>query len=330
MEKFVDHITQFNNSTDFDIYDIQGFNFLGYIYLIPYLLVFAVGFVGNALVLYIILRFRKMWTTTNIYVFSLALGDLLYMLCLLFFAIEIASSHWPLGAFMCRVLWALETMSTFSSIYFLTVMSVSVFIQLYFPAFSKKRFGLKAASLTSLVVWILCLLLGIPIFFHAGMDEYYNCSVFWQSPKARWNIIYTFVMTFLAPLTLNGICLILTATRARNQRSNVPDFCSFKENMIMVLCLIYFIAWLPTKSIELMAATSSSYMGAGAYFIVSLLPCLKSCAYPILYGFLCDSFKEAFNRVLCCTKVRDIPSQGCIQELDHCTPSAPLPENSVL
>ncbi|XP_063790943.1 somatostatin receptor type 5-like isoform X1 [Pseudophryne corroboree] len=312
MENFSFYYYEFNETVDVDYkYNVSKF-------FIPYLLVFAVGLIGNALVLYIVLRFRKMWTTSNIYMFSLALGDLFYMLCLLFFATEIASSYWPLGAFMCRLFWTLTTLTTFSSIYFLAVMSISVFIQLYFPAFSKKRCGLKAASLTSLVVWILCLLLGTPIFIHADMDEYNNCKIFWPNPVAFWKISvtsYTFTMAFLLPLTLILIFLILTALRARNQeKTTETDFDSLKENLVLiaVLCLVYVIVWLPTHVLEIISSTVYNFhIDEGVYYGVSLISYLKSCIYPILFGFLSQSFKEAFKKVLCCKKMQngDSPHQ---------------------
>ncbi|XP_075035364.1 somatostatin receptor type 5-like [Mixophyes fleayi] len=315
METFTEEVLSFDNFSNdsfFDFNETVEVDFNRSKSFIPYLLVCAVGLIGNALVLYVVLRFRKMRTTTNIYVFSLALGDLLYMLSLLFFAIEISSSYWPLGTYMCRLFWTLTTLTTFSSIYFLTVMSLGVFMQLYFPTFSQNRHGPKVAWLTSLVVWTLCSLLGIPIFIHADMDEYYNCKIFWPDPVAFWNltfISYIFTMAFLAPLALMFILLILMAVRARNQeKSSETAVGGVKENLIMitVLCLVYIIVWLPTHVLEMMSATISSMeIDEGVYYIVSLIPYLKSCVYPILYGFLSQSFKDSFNSVLCCRKMQD-------------------------
>lgn len=68
--------------------------------LIPicYLLVCAVGLSGNTLVIYVVLRYAKMKTVTNIYILNLAIADVLFMLGLPFLATQNAISYWPFGS----------------------------------------------------------------------------------------------------------------------------------------------------------------------------------------------------------------------------------------
>ncbi|XP_056391484.1 somatostatin receptor type 5-like isoform X2 [Hyla sarda] len=274
--------------------------------LIPFLLVCLVGIVGNALVLFIFLWSRKMWRTMNIFIFSLALGDLINMLCLLCLAIELLHS---LGTFMCILYWTLTALTTFSSIYFLTIMSINVFLQTFFPVFSKKL-SLKVAALTSLGIWILSLLLGIPFFLYANVDEYSNCLISWPEPAAFWSmtfISYRFAIAFLAPLMLISVCLILTQCWVRKQgQSSDSIVTDIKEDlvMIMVLSLIYIIFWFPTHLLEIVSGTHSDMeFSEGNYYVISIIPYLKSCVYPFIYGFLSRNFKYSFNRIFCCKKV---------------------------
>lgn len=275
---------------------------------IPFLLVCLVGLVGNALILFVILWSKKMWRTTNVFIFSLALGDLLYMLCLLCFAIELMLS---LGTFMCMLYWTLIALSTFSNVYFLAIMSISVFLQAFFPAFSKK-ISPKGAALTSLGIWILSLLLGIPFFIYANVNEFSSCLISWPQPAAFWRmtfISYRFAIAFLAPLILITVCLILTQSRIRRQDQSVdPTVAVIKEDvvLIMVLSLILIIFWLPTHLLEIvLGVTSDIEFSDGNYYVISIIPYIKSCIYPFLYGFLSTSFKDAFNRIFCCRKVQE-------------------------
>lgn len=302
-----------NNSFSYDNFNIflnSSFDFYlptaRSIAFIPFLLVCLVGLVGNALILFVILWSKKMWRTMNVFIFSLALGDLLYMFCLLCFAIEIMLS---LGTFMCILYWTLIALSTFSSVYFLAIMSISVFLQTFFPAFSKKL-SLKGAALISLGIWILSLLLGIPFFIYANMDEFSNCLISWPEPAAFWNmtfISYRFAIAFLAPLILITVCLILTQHRIqRLDQSTDSTVAVIKEDvvLIMVLSLIFIIFWLPTHLLEIVSGANSDIVfSEGNYYVISIIPYLKSCIYPFLYGFLSTSFKDAFNRIFCCKKV---------------------------
>ncbi|XP_040296011.1 somatostatin receptor type 5-like [Bufo bufo] len=296
-----DNLTFLINST----YDFYSPN-VSTIALIPFIIVCLVGLLGNVLVLSIIFWSKKMWRTMNVFVFCLALGDLLYMLCLLILVIELMS---PLGTFLCILYWILTALTTFSNVYFLAIMSISVFLQMYFPALSKKL-SIKVAALTSLGIWITSLLLAIPFFIYANVDEYSNCLIHW--PDSIWNIIFTsyrFALAFLAPLILITVFLILTQCRVRRQDQTMDSTVTIvKEDMvmIMVLSLIFIIFWLPTHVLEIMSGlTSDGQFSDGSYYAISIVPYLKSCVYPFVYGFLSRGFKHWYNRIFCCKKVHE-------------------------
>ncbi|KAG9472341.1 hypothetical protein GDO78_020092 [Eleutherodactylus coqui] len=276
---------------------------------ILFLLVCLVGLISNALVLFVILWCKKMWRIMNVFIFSLALGDLLYMLCLLSFAIELKQ---PLSTCMCKLYWTLTALTTFSSVYFLAIMSLSVFLQTYFPAFSKKL-KLRAAALISLGIWILGLLLGIPLFLYADLDEFFDCQFSLPETAFFWNmtvISYRFSVAFLAPLILASVFLILTHCRVRRQdQSNDSTVIGIKEDtvMITVLSLVFIVFWLPIHLIEIISAATKNWMAYGDwnYYVISVIPYLKSCIYPFLYGFLSRNFKDLYSRIFCCKKVQE-------------------------
>jgi len=69
-----------------------------------YIVVCGVGLCGNALVIYVILRYAKMKTVTNIYILNLAVADVLCMMSLPFIALQLALVHWPFGEVLCRLI----------------------------------------------------------------------------------------------------------------------------------------------------------------------------------------------------------------------------------
>ncbi|KAE8578945.1 hypothetical protein XENTR_v10023843 [Xenopus tropicalis] len=267
---------------------------------ILFLVVSALGLIANALILYVVLRYRQMRTTPNIYVFSLALGDLLYMLCLLLFALEIAYTRWPMGEHLCKVFWVVSTMVAFSSIYFLTIMSVGICVQVHFPIFYSKRLGPKVAIGISICVWLFCLLLGIPIYIFSGLNDTDSCKINWPNPF--WSVTFTayqIVLAFGVPLIIIGICLILTACTTKCYAHEGVD----KTNIIFLalLTLVFVIIWLPIYVLEMMAVTTNLVVfSEEVYYIISLLPYCKCCIYPIMYGTLSSSFREIFRSIFCC------------------------------
>ncbi|KTG43933.1 hypothetical protein cypCar_00038088 [Cyprinus carpio] len=72
-----------------------------------YLVVFIVGLTGNSLAIFVVLRYTKMKTVTNMYILNLAVADELYILGLPFLTTHNVLTYWPFGNFLRRFLmWA--------------------------------------------------------------------------------------------------------------------------------------------------------------------------------------------------------------------------------
>ena len=70
-----------------------------------YLLVFLAGILGNALVIFVVVRFADMHTSTNVYLANLSIADsLVLLICLPTGLTEFHSKEvWHLGDFMCKL-----------------------------------------------------------------------------------------------------------------------------------------------------------------------------------------------------------------------------------
>ncbi|KAG8433258.1 hypothetical protein GDO86_017515 [Hymenochirus boettgeri] len=295
-------IEDFNDTVLFDnITETQDSGTAGQTSFIIYLIFSIVGLIENALVLFVILWYRQMRTTFNIYVFNVALGDTLNMICLGFFAMEIAHTRWLFGTNFCKVFWVVSNAVTFTSIYFLTAMSISNCIQVYFPVYSSKRHGPKAAIGISICIWLLCLLLGIPHFMYSGLDDSEDCRIIWPEPFAIWSFtfaVFQFVVALATPLLINSICFILTALSLKNDSYQGVG----KDSIVLLvlLTLVFVIFWLPLLVLEIMSSVSDLIVSPITYYIIGLLPYLKCCIYPIIYVLRCPSFKEIFKNIFCC------------------------------
>ena len=94
-------------------YDLASNVVLTFIYFV----VCIMGLCGNTLVIYVILRYAKMKTITNIYILNLAIADELFMLGLPFLAMQVALVHWPFGKAICRVVRTVDGINQFTSIF---------------------------------------------------------------------------------------------------------------------------------------------------------------------------------------------------------------------
>ena len=68
-----------------------------------YAVIMLIAFIGNSLVICIVLRNKRMWTTTNYYLVNLAVSDLMVTCsCMWVHLVDDITEGWVLGAFFCR------------------------------------------------------------------------------------------------------------------------------------------------------------------------------------------------------------------------------------
>jgi hypothetical protein len=65
--------------------------------------VFVVGLMGNTLVIYVVLRYTKMQTVTNLYILNLAVADECFLIGIPFIMTTMGLGYWPFGNVMCKV-----------------------------------------------------------------------------------------------------------------------------------------------------------------------------------------------------------------------------------
>ncbi|XP_075421902.1 somatostatin receptor type 5 [Ascaphus truei] len=288
--------------------------------LIPfiYLLVCAVGLSGNTLVIYVVLRYAKMKTVTNIYILNLAVADVLYMLGLPFIATQNATFSWPFGTFLCRLVMTVDGINQFTSIFCLTVMSIDRYLAVVHPIKSTKWRRPRVAKLISAMVWTFSFLVVLPVIIFSDIQKDLNtCNISWPEPVDIWSaafIIYTSVLGFFGPLLVICLCYLLIVIKVKSSGLRVISTRRRRSErkvtrMVVIIVAVFVLCWLPFYILNIVNLTfivpeEPAYVGV--YFFVVVLSYANSCANPILYGFLSDNFKQSFQKVLCLRKSNGI------------------------
>lgn len=118
-----------------------------------YAVVFIVGLFGNSLVIYVVLRYSKMQTVTNMYIFNLAIADEMFLVSVVFVLITFIYKHWLFGRILCKVYLTITSISQFTSTLLLTVMSADRFIAVCHPMSAPKYRTAFLAKFICLTVW---------------------------------------------------------------------------------------------------------------------------------------------------------------------------------
>lgn len=115
------------------------------------------------LCVFVLSRYTKMKTATNIYIFNLALADALATSTLPFQSAKYLMNTWPFGEPLCKLVIAIDYYNMFTSIFTLTMMSVDRYIAVCHPVRALEFRTPVKAKLINVCIWILSSAIGVPI-----------------------------------------------------------------------------------------------------------------------------------------------------------------------
>jgi len=108
------------------------------------------GFLGNLLVILVVLLNKNMHSTTNLLIVNLAAADLMFViLCVPFTGVDYVTLHWPFGTMWCRTVQYLIVVTAYASIYTLVLMSVDRFLAVVHPIRSRM---LRTEQITKIAI----------------------------------------------------------------------------------------------------------------------------------------------------------------------------------
>ncbi|KAK3856004.1 hypothetical protein Pcinc_037633 [Petrolisthes cinctipes] len=288
-----------------------------------YALTCIVGLCGNTLVIYVVTRFTKMQTVTNLYILNLAIADELFVVGIPFLMTTSLLGHWPFGSVMCKLYMITTSLNQFTSSLFLTIMSADRYIAVCHPISSPKFRTPMISKLVSLTAWTLSALMIVPVFMYSntlknnGLD---NCNIFWPESGGLHGEIafirYSFALAFGIPLTLIFIfySLVLHKLKTVGPKTRSKEKKKSRQKvtrLVLTVITVYVICWLPYWVLQLTLILSPPKQGHSNFRVVlfllsSCLSYINSALNPILYAFLSDNFKKSFMKACTCAARRDV------------------------
>lgn len=99
-----------------------------YISMFLYTIVGIIGLIGNTLVIYVVMRYSKMQTVTNIYILNLAFADECFLIGIPFLLTTMHLGEWTFGQTMCKAYMISTSITQFTSSIFLFIMSADRYL----------------------------------------------------------------------------------------------------------------------------------------------------------------------------------------------------------
>ena len=303
----------FPTSTDV----ISNNEFLKYwkmVLLILYSTIFATSTVGNGVVCFIILRRRAMKSVVNYLILNLAVADLVFTCICIPFDIPVQEMdyYWPYGAFMCRVIYPLQTQTLFASVYTLVALSLSRYWAIVHPL--RQQLKVERVKWVILLIWVVSFIPVCPYIASLQLNHTtLICEENWKRAKSR--KVYTlslFFLQYVIPLTVIScahlsIALELKRKVTSRRRSFVRGRVQHKEarkvaRMLATVTLLFAACVLPNNILWLwldFGAADKTFpyfwelLSFGNIVVFS-----NSALNPVCYTMTNDAYRKEIKKVL--------------------------------
>lgn len=312
---------------------------------IIYGLTFVVGIIGNSLIVYSVLHFRRMKSLSNIFLASLATADLILVICCVpvKFA-QLFSYTWTFGKFLCKGVHYVQNLSAICSVYTLTAMSIERYYAIMYPVECRYICTMSQTKRIIVLTWLGSIILAMPVLWvqilmEVGDNEHraYWCTRDWSN-ELGWKTyeLYMLLIILIIPLIImtysyTHICRRLWSVM-HNRKSEFPlslqqptvylDASANKMSqvirMLIVVVIIFVLCWTPILVINVLTAfkviPTLNYGHLKAIKTTfHLFSYANSCVNPIIYGFMSRNFRASFKAALvkclgCKRNINDITS----------------------
>ncbi|NXF41714.1 BKRB2 protein, partial [Nyctibius bracteatus] len=217
--------------------------------------IFVLGAIENSFVLVVLCFHKSRCTVAEIYLANMALADLMLVCALPFWAINISNEfQWPFGLFLCKAVNIMSIMNFYSSIYFLTLVSIDRYLALVKTMSLGRMRRTVCAKWNSFVVWVCALLICSPAIVFRNLQYYkeYNitaCVLLY--PASYWepaNNCLLNIVGFVIPLCVITYCTtqIIKALRSSElQKLKLVQTERRATMLVLAVLLLFIICWLP-------------------------------------------------------------------------------------
>ncbi|XP_019110237.1 neuromedin-B receptor [Larimichthys crocea] len=293
-----------------------------------YILIITVGLLGNITLVKIFITNSAMRSVPNIFISSLAAGDLLLLVtCVPVDAFRYFSVEWVFGEAACKLIPVIQLTSVGVSVFTLTALSADRYKAIVNPMDIQTSSAVFWTCLKAVSIWLLSVLLAVPeaIFSqvvsmqgHRDNVTFVNCVPYPLSNQMHPKIhsVMIFLVYFLVPLAIISVYYYHIARTLIKSAHDMPGEVSehTKRQMetrkrlakiVLVFVGLFALCWFPNHVLYMYRSFHYHQMDLSlAHLVITLLARVlsfsSSCVNPFALYLLSESFRRHFNSQLRC------------------------------
>lgn len=296
-------------------------------------LVFAYGTLvlislfGNAIVCYVILSNKRMYTVTNFFIVNMAISDLL--LTCFNVPFNIAKNllmEWPFGDFLCHFVNYAFMVSAYVSTFTLTSIALDrqrVILYPFKPRITKP-YGLGIL----VIIWLVAILFSLPYLIYNKVQytsflttKVKRCSPAFPEPAKLFEqclTLVTLVLQYIIPLTiiavsygrivrklwlrssLGAVTQNQQALHARAKRKSIK--------LLITVVVVFALCWMPINLYHILTDfypdQSVFPYNSATFFVLHWIAISSTCYNPFVYCWLNEQFRAEVKACFQCCKRR--------------------------
>ncbi|NXT17520.1 SUCR1 protein, partial [Syrrhaptes paradoxus] len=275
-----------------------------------YSLEFILGFIGNTTAVFGYIFCLKNWKSGNIYLFNLSLSDLLFLCTLPILVSSYSRQQWAKDSILCHSNRFLLHANLYSSILFLTAISIDRYMLIKFPFrehFLQKR---RSALVVSAAIWMGVILELLPLMYFlepATAANNYKCLDYASSGDPTKSLIYSVLLTifgFLIPLVTMCCFYVKMVLFLKSRSEQLSSALALEKPLTLVVLamVIFSVLFTPyhvMRNVRLASRIPALNVSACAqdvintiYIVTRPVAFLNSTINPVFYFLMGDHFRE--------------------------------------
>ncbi|KAM9851165.1 C-X-C chemokine receptor type 2-like [Aulostomus maculatus] len=278
-----------------------------------YILIFLLAIPGNLVVGLVIGLSKQALPPSDLYLLHLAVADLLLAIALPFLATSVTRG-WVFGDTMCKIITILQELSFYSSILFLTCISMDRYMVIVRAMEARKSNRQLVSRGICAGVWAVGALLSLPGLFFSSFksnnSSQFVCAEFYDPSSAdEWRLatrILRHMLGFVIPLAIMLPCYGVTIQRLLRIRSGFQRQRAMR--VIVFVVVAFLLCWTPYHiavmvdtffRLKIVPYQCPARMAVDqAMFATQSLGLLHSCVNPVLYAFVGEKFRRRLLQIM--------------------------------
>ncbi|XP_070212546.1 G-protein coupled receptor 83-like [Littorina saxatilis] len=293
------------------------------ILIFAYSILSIIAIFGNSLVVYVILKNRRLHTATNFFLANLAVSDLL-VTCLNvpFNIMRHVMYDWVFGETLCHLVNFSLMVSVYVSTYTLTSIALDRHRMVLKPLSQRMSKTLAVGLLVS--IWVLAILLSLPFGIYTTVEDFSmllsqegvlnvtsvrRCRTNYPSPSSRFEqylTVTTIVLQYCVPLSLIGVAYgrIVQSLWSRthvgavtaNQQMSQARAKRKSIKLLIAVVVVFALCWLPLNLYHLLTDLHPNpevyQYNSKVFFACHWIAISSTCYNPFVYCWLNENFRE--------------------------------------